>query len=89
MLIISQNQMRIVEMTGVVLDAVESDNGYKIVARTATDIVMLGKYPGERRAKEVLLDIAGKYNEYHQVNNSVSGVQGIFVVPKVYEMPIK
>lgn len=48
---------------------------------------LLGYYKTEKRAKEVLQQIIFKYQEYVQITNRTSGVEGISVLPKKYEMP--
>ncbi len=75
------------EKTGI---SVEDIKGYGIyVYFDNEDNIILGQYKTEERAKEVLQEIKYKYTEYVQLNNPRTGIEGIYAIPKVYEMPEK
>lgn len=96
MIIVSQDKKTIVNFDKVksiwiddnVLDKTNTE--FEICADGET----LGFYTTEKRAKEVLEEIAGKYSSYLQLNGGPAILKGtldiapaIFNIPKVYEMP--
>lgn len=96
MIIVGQDKMQIFNFDRIkniwiddnVLDKTNTE--FEICADGET----LGFYTTEKRAKEVLEEIAGKYSSYLKLNGGPAILKGtldiapaIFNIPKVYEMP--
>ena len=99
MLILAQNRTVLVNMDQINSIVVHNfgDNKFRILAyygNENTDCWGIGDYETEERAKEILLEIMGKYAQYLHRHASPAMLRGsldiseaIFVFPKVYEMP--
>ena len=99
MLILAQNRTVLVNMDRINSIVVHNfgDNKFRILAyygNKNTDCWGIGGYETEERAKEILLEIMGKYAQYLHRPASSAMLRGssdiseaIFVLPKVYEMP--
>lgn len=99
MLILAQNRTVLVNMDRINSIVVHNlgDNKFRILTyygNKNTDCWGIGDYETEERAKEILLEIMGKYAQYFHRHASPAMLRGssdiseaIFVFPKVYEMP--
>lgn len=96
MLILAQKRTVLVNMDQINSVVVHNVGGnkFRILAYYNTDCWGIGDYETEERAKEILLEITGKYAQYFHRHASPAMIRGssdiseaIFVFPKVYEMP--
>lgn len=91
MLIVSQDKDNIVNFKNIVsigMEDFDDNNSWqRITAETIGTSVVLGDYKSEERAKEILQQIIGKYNEYAKIQNGVGSIASVAVLPKIYEMP--
>ena len=90
MIIVSQDKTKIVNFDNLFnIDYYKTDGNFDIDANTENDIVCLGHYKTEERAKEVLQEIMKKYLEIKCFYNSKYEVMQAIEQPKVYEMPVE
>ena len=90
MIIVSQKKNSITNfdnVTNIEIDKLE-DDGFLIKCQIANKMhVNVGFYKTEKRAKEILQEIKYKYAEYVQLSSPRTGIEGIYAIPKIYEMP--
>lgn len=94
MLIVSQSKLLILNFNSLLGLGVKSSSDNKSIEIKAYEFgtkdiegITLGRYETLERAKQILQEITNKYQEYIQITSRATGVEGISVLPKKYEMP--
>ena len=91
MLIVSQDKYNILNFNTTVNIGVEEittlNDIVQISAQTDGNTIVLGKYKTVERAKEVLQEIIKKYGEYGEIIDPKTGIEKLYTIPQIYEMP--
>ena len=91
MLIVSQDKEKIHNFNkAIYIEIITSNNAEElptIVINYKNNCDTVGVYKNKKRAREVLQEIIKKYGEYAQITNPKTGIEGVYAIPKIYEMP--
>ena len=92
MIIVSQDKKAIVNFDNVssidIYPPFDDTDKFEINAeRVNGELIELGIYETEERAKEVLQEIIDKFMEYGQIQNLAGDIKQVCEIPKKYEMP--
>lgn len=88
MLIVSQNKMRTTENMEIRIEELwENTECKRKLFYIKNPSGTLGEYKTEKRAKEILIEIAREFKRVLRTENRGTGQQRFYDVPKVYYMP--